>query len=219
VNVILLVDDHAMFREGLVLAIAHAAPDFVVKTASNGAEALAVLESRDDIVAVMLDYYLPDISGTALLRRLCQARPGIRILVLSASEDTDDVNHALSCGARGFIHKSASIRELIDALNTVIDGKHYVPHFSLLMNSPAFERDESSLLNALTPRQLEVLRLACDGLRNSDISLRLGTTEKTVKAHMSAVLAGLGVVNRTQAVLVARRGGLFWKTGITEKRG
>ena len=98
---ILLVDDHAMFREGLVLALTQAAPDFTVHAVSNGSEAIAELEAHSGISVVMMDYYLPDVGGCVLLRRLRQARPGIHILVLSASEDPDDVHAALSAGAQG----------------------------------------------------------------------------------------------------------------------
>ncbi|MFL9866906.1 response regulator transcription factor [Paraburkholderia fungorum] len=209
---ILLIDDHAMFREGLVLALTQAAPDFIVHAVSNGGEAIAALDTHTEIGVVMMDYYLPDVGGSALLRRLRQARPGIHILVLSASEDPDDVHAALSAGAQGFIHKSASSKALLEALHGVIAGKQIVPDTYAAIDTngrrPA-QSDDAALLGALTPRQIEVLRLVCDGLRNGEISARLGTSEKTVKAHMTAILAGLGVINRTQAVLIARRAGLF----------
>lgn len=211
---VLLIDDHAMFREGLVLALTQAAPDFIVHAVSNGGEAVAALDAHADISVVMMDYYLPDLGGSMLLRRLRQARPGIRILVLSASEDPDDVHAALSAGAQGFIHKSASSKTLLDALHGVVEGKQIVPNTYAAMHPNGrrvAQSNDAALLSALTSRQIEVLRLVCDGLRNSEISARLGTTEKTVKAHMTAILAGLGVINRTQAVLIARRGGLFGK--------
>ncbi|KAH0440619.1 response regulator [Paraburkholderia fungorum] len=211
---VLLIDDHAMFREGLVLALTQAAPDFTVHAVSNGSEAIAELEAHSGISVVMMDYYLPDVGGSVLLRRLRQARPGIHILVLSASEDPDDVHAALSAGAQGFIHKSASSKTLLEALNGVIEGKQIVPdtYAAIETNGRRLpQSDDAALLSALTPRQIEVLRLVCDGLRNSEISTRLGTSEKTVKAHMTAILAGLGVINRTQAVLIARRAGLFGK--------
>jgi len=211
---ILLVDDHAMFREGLVLALTQAAPDFTVHAVSDGSEAIAELEAHSGISVVMMDYYLPDVGGCVLLRRLRQARPGIHILVLSASEDPDDVHAALSAGAQGFIHKSASSKTLLEALNGVIEGKQIVPdtYAAIETNGRRLSQsDDAALLSALTPRQIEVLRLVCDGLRNSEISTLLGTSEKTVKAHMTAILAGLGVINRTQAVLIARRAGLFGK--------
>jgi len=200
-----------MFREGLVLAIAQAAPNLKIHAVASGMEAIAMLDTQPDICAVMMDYYLPDIGGSALLHSLRQSRPGMRILVLSASEDPDDVRQALSAGAHGFIHKSADSRTLLEALAAVRAGLGYVPLAYRMSAPPATATDDAALLSTLTPRQREVLQLVCGGLRNNDISTRLGLTEKTVKAHMSAILEALDVRNRTQAASIARRGGLLGK--------
>ena len=224
-----------------MMTIGHMAPSLDICPAASGAEALAVLESRADISRVIMDYYLPDIGGTALLKRLRQVRPGVRILVLSASEDAHDRRCAMTAGARAFLHKSASSQMLLSALEQIDlpylpDGQ---PEAQRVLGSPGVLRgvspgvspgvlpaalagmsppsppverpDEAALLSELTPRQIEVLRLMCDGIRNRDISEQLGVTEKTVKAHISVILATLGVPNRTQATLVARRGGLLGK--------
>ena len=228
-----------------MMTIRHMAPSLDICPAASGAEALAVLESRADISRVIMDYYLPDIGGTALLKRLRQVRPGVRILVLSASEDAHDRRCAMTAGARAFLHKSASSQMLLSALEQIDlpylpDGQ---PDAQRVLGSPGVLRgvspgvspgvlrgvspgvsrgvshpsppverpDEAALLSELTPRQIEVLRLMCDGIRNRDISEQLGVTEKTVKAHISVILATLGVPNRTQATLVARRGGLLGK--------
>lgn len=236
-----MIEDHTMFREGLMMTIGHMAPSLDICPAASGAEALAVLESRADISRVIMDYYLPDIGGTALLKRLRQVRPGVRILVLSASEDAHDRRCAMTAGARAFLHKSASSQMLLSALEQidlpylpdgqpdaqrvlgspgvlrgvsrgVLPGVTPAVQPGMSPPSPPVERpDEAALLSELTPRQIEVLRLMCDGIRNRDISEQLGVTEKTVKAHISVILATLGVPNRTQATLVARRGGLLGK--------
>lgn len=242
---VLMIEDHTMFREGLMMTIGHMAPSLDICPAASGAEALAVLESRADISRVIMDYYLPDIGGTALLKRLRQVRPGVRILVLSASEDAHDRRCAMAAGARAFLHKSASSQMLLSALEQidlpylpdgqpdaqrvlgspgvlrgvsrgvspgVLPGVTPAVQPGMSPPSPPVERpDEAALLSELTPRQIEVLRLMCDGIRNRDISEQLGVTEKTVKAHISVILATLGVPNRTQATLVARRGGLLGK--------
>jgi len=208
-----MIEDHTMFREGLMMTIGHMAPSLDICPAASGAEALAVLESRADISRVIMDYYLPDIGGTALLKRLRQVRPGVRILVLSASEDAHDRHCAMTAGARAFLHKSASSQMLLSALEQI--DLPYPPEAQPCAEPPLTTSvgrpDEVALLSELTPRQIEVLRLMCDGLRNRDISEQLGVTEKTVKAHISVILATLGVPNRTQASLVARRGGLLGK--------
>lgn len=213
---VLLIDDHAMFREALLLSLSQALPGVTVHPASNGAEALAVLQAQPQIGSVIMDYYLPDLGGSALLKRLKQLRPGIRVLVLSASEDPDDRERVMAAGAQGFLHKSADCRALLDALEQI--GQPPRPDLAPAAAAPRKPPapmpapvDDMALLSALTPRQGEVLRLMCDGLRNREISERLSMTEKTVKTHVTAILATLGVVNRTQATLVARRGGLLGK--------
>ncbi|ANY15195.1 response regulator transcription factor [Bordetella pseudohinzii] len=202
---VLLVDDHTMFREGLALALQHAAPTLQLLPAATGAQALALLDDLRGVDLVVMDYYLPDMAGTELLRRLRQRRPQLRILVLSASEDPEDRRRALEAGAQDYLHKSASSRTLAAALASLGQARPGMP--------PAADAapDAAALLRTLTPRQVDVLRLMCDGLRNKAISEQLNMSEKTVKSHVSAILGTLGVLNRTQATLVARRGGLFGK--------
>jgi len=213
VTAVLMIEDHAMFREGLMMTIGHLAPSLNIFPVSSGNEALAVLESRTDINRVIMDFYLPDVGGTALLKRLRQARPGLRILVLSASEDPQDRERALSAGARLFVHKSADSRTLLSALEQIRmpDLPCARPCCAPAAGERSERPDELALLSQLTPRQMDVLRLMCDGIRNREISAQLGVTEKTVKAHISVILATLNVPNRTQATMVARRGGLLGK--------
>lgn len=206
---VLMVDDHAMFREGLKLTIARLAPSLDICLASSGNEAISVLESRADISCVIMDYYLPDIGGSALLKRLRQLRPGIRILVMSASEDSNDRDRALMAGARGFLHKSASSRMLLAALEQI--QSPHLPDAPSARTAAAAQADEIALLSELTPRQSDVLRLICAGIGNREIALQLDVAEKTVKTHITAILSTLGVQNRTQATLLARRGGLLGK--------
>lgn len=208
---ILLVDDHAMFREGILLTITRAHPALEIHAASSGASALATLEAHPDIGLVVTDFYLPDMPGSALVRLLRAMRRDIQILVVSASEDPADVHRALQAGAGGFIHKTAGSQSLLDALSRVSAGLGYLPDTYSPTGEGAVPRDEAALLVRLTPRQTEVLRLVCEGMRNGEISQRLGMTEKTVKAHMSVILSVLDVPNRTQASLLARRGGLLGK--------
>lgn len=208
-----MIEDHTMFREGLMMTIGRMAPSLDICPVSSGTEALAMLESRLDINRVIMDYYLPDIGGSALLKRMKQVRPGVRVLVLSASEDAHDRHRALSAGARAFLHKSASSQMLLSALEQIEQPCTAAdqPPAPLMLAEPEERPDEVALLSELTPRQMEVLRLMCHGIRNREISEQLGVTEKTVKAHISVILATLGVPNRTQASIVARRGGLLGK--------
>jgi DNA-binding NarL/FixJ family response regulator len=141
---------------------------------------------------------------------LRRRRAGLRILVLSASEDPQDAETALAEGAHGFVHKSADSRQLMDALRRVMQGQSGVVWASPL--GPASMPILAGAVDPLTrlsARQTQVLHLLCEGLRNADIAQRLSTTERTVKAHISAIFAGLEVNSRTQAVIVARRAGLL----------
>lgn len=211
-STILLIDDHAMFREGLRLALREAAPSMTIETASSGAEALQALSALPVLDAVMTDYYLPDLGGAALVQQLHRRRGGLRVLVLSASEDPHDIETALEAGAQGFVHKSADSRQLLDALRRVVGGEQNVVHVSPQGTSPLpVLSTPTDSLSHLTARQTEVLHLLCEGLRNAQIAERLQTSEKTVKAHISAIFAALGVSNRTQATIVARRVGLLGK--------
>lgn len=208
---VLLIDDHAMFREGLALALRQEDPGLVIETAGSGTEALAQLASMPSAPdAVMTDFYLPDLAGAALLGQLRRSRSDLRILVLSASEDPQDAETAVAEGAHGFVHKSADSRQLTDALRRVIQGQRGV----MLASPPGpasmpILADSVDPLARLSARQTEVLHLLCEGLRNADIAQRVNTTERTVKAHISAIFAALEVDSRTQAVIMARRAGLL----------
>ncbi|MGJ7530162.1 response regulator [Variovorax sp. GB1P17] len=208
---ILLIDDHAMFREGLALALRQEDAGLVIETAGSGMEALALLAAMPSVPdAVMTDFYLPDLAGAALLGQLRRRRAGLRILVLSASEDPLDAEIALAEGAHGFVHKSADSKQLMEALRRVIQGQSGVMWACPLgPASMPILAGTAGPLARLSARQTEVLHLLCDGLRNADIAQRLSTTERTVKAHISAIFSALEVSSRTQAVITARRAGLL----------
>ncbi len=158
---VLLVDDHAMFREALVMALGHAVPGLAIHSAANGQEALEVLEQHASIQHVIMDVYLPDMAGADLLKRLRQRRARLRILVLSASQDPEDMRQAMEAGAQGFLNKSASCQELAAALNAVNDAAAPSSRVVSAAAPAVGASDDAALLRALTPRQSEVLRLMC----------------------------------------------------------
>ena len=201
---VLLIDDHAMFREALVLALAHAMPGLTVHPAASGQEALDMLDRHPDIHRAVMDYYLPGLSGAGLLQRLQQRRAGLRVLVMSASQDPEDERRAMAAGAHGFLNKSASWQQLAAAL-TAMDDAMVAPAAAAL---PDGADDEAARLRLLSPDQHDVLRLMCQGLRNADIADQLGLTHAAVGLHVSAILQTLDVLNRTQATQMARRNGL-----------
>lgn len=218
---VLLVDDHAMFREALVMALSHALPAMTVHAAASGQEALDILERHPDISRVVMDYYLPGLAGADLLQRLRQRRAPLHVLVLSASEDPEDERRAMAAGAHAFLNKSASWQQLAAALAAMDDAlatpdgaplpSHRVlrPADGAMATAlPDKAQDEAARVRALSPDQRHVLRLMCQGLRNAEIADRLALTEAAVSLHVSAILDTLGVLNRTQATQVAQRTGL-----------
>jgi DNA-binding NarL/FixJ family response regulator len=206
---VLLIDDHAMFRDSLAQALEQADASLRLLTADRGDAALAQVETGAPDAAI-LDYYMPGLGGDALIAQLVRRHPRLPILVLSASEDPEDARNALSAGARGFVHKSADAGGLLRALHRILRGERGVvataPPQEALVLQP-----QDGPPQRLTARQTQVLQLVAEGLRNAAIAQRLGTSEKTVKAHLSVIFAVLGVASRTQAGLQARRLGLLGK--------
>jgi DNA-binding NarL/FixJ family response regulator len=163
---------------------------------------LDVVAAREDLDVVVLDLAMPGIGGIGALPALSRLRPGLPVIVLSSSENPEDVRNALAAGAMGYVTKSASPRTLVAAVRLVLAGSIYVPP---LMIAPS-QRPQPTLEpppegGALTARHKDVLELLAAGKSNKEIGLALGIAEKTVKAHVTAIFRSLNVVNRTQAAL------------------
>ncbi|MFM2406206.1 MAG: hypothetical protein RL223_4086 [Pseudomonadota bacterium] len=202
----LLVDDHPMWRQGMVFFLrSHAAASAVLEAAS-GAEALGLVDRHDDLDLALVDLDMRGMDGLETVARLRERRPGLRSVVLSASDRQEDVWRSLSAGACGFIPKSAEPQAMKSALVEVMGGRPCVPTLgdagSVSRWAPQTPSDS---IGGLTLRQQEVLALMCQGLPNKGIAQELALTEKTVKVHVGAIFKALGVTNRTQAVLAAQR--------------
>ena len=209
---LLIIDDHPILREGIAAMLRQVEPDTIVLQAHDGAEGLHVAEAHDDLDAVMLDLMMPGMAGMTAIREFGKRRPDLPVIVLSSSEDPDDVRHALAAGALGYVPKSASPQTLVSALRFVLQGNIYVPPF--ILDQVANFADETAatgttLAPRLTDRQVEVLRLVCQGYSNKEIGRLLGLSDKTVKTHITAIFKALNVSNRTQAASVARAGELI----------
>lgn len=208
---LLIVDDHAILREGLAAMLRQVGPDTEVLQAGESAEGLRMAEQHADLDAVFLDLEMPGSGGMSAIPEFGKRRPELPVIVLSSSEDPRDVRRALALGALGYIPKSSPPRTLLSALQLVLSGNIYVPP---LMLAPAAAAPRSTGVDAarpgasLTERQLEVLRLLGKGLSNKEIGRDLGLSEKTVKAHVTAIFKTLNVVNRTQAASAAREADL-----------
>jgi DNA-binding NarL/FixJ family response regulator len=210
---ILVADDHPMLREGLV-AVLSTQPDFeVVGEAADGSEAVRLAEAlRPDVI--LLDLEMPGTDGVAALERLRDAGSEVRAVVFTAYDTDERILGALRAGARGYLLKGASRAEIFDAVRTVYAGGSLLqPGVTARVLEHLGRSDERAQANQLTPRELEVLGLISEGLQNSEIAERLFVTERTVKFHVSSILAKLGADNRTEAVAIAARRGLIRMPG------
>jgi DNA-binding NarL/FixJ family response regulator len=206
---ILIVDDHTLFREALVLLLKEFDPAVTLIEASTAEEALSALDYYTDLDLILLDLKLPGMDGLSALPLLREASPTVPVMLLSGTEDWAAARQALAEGAAGFIHKSAGSQAMRNALRLVLKGEVYAP--LAMLTSPELDEpsEPAEIASAgelgLTHRQLEVLQLMSQGQPNKIIARELGITEATVKLHVSAILQALCVRNRTEAVLEASR--------------
>jgi two-component system nitrate/nitrite response regulator NarL len=206
----LIVDDHPVVRDGVAALLRSAGPDTEVLQACDSSEGLRIVDARHDLDAVFLDLSMPGLGGVPALQEFGKRRPDLPVIVLSSSEDPSDVRSALAAGALGYVPKSASAQTLLAALQLVLSGNVYVP--PLLLDARArggAETQSGADAAQLTERQIDVLRQLSRGLTNKEIANRLGISEKTIKAHMTAIFKMLNVSNRTQAVTAARQAELI----------
>jgi DNA-binding NarL/FixJ family response regulator len=204
---VLIADDHPVYRDGLIAALAAVEFD-VVGEAADGRQAVALsLELQPDVVIMDLD--MPGIGGIEATRRIAHGRPHIAILVLTMLADDDSVFAALRAGARGYLLKGAGRAEIVRAVHTVAEGggvfgpsiaRRVMEHFSGQHASEPFPE--------LTDREREILAMVAAGHNNAAIAAQLGLAHKTVRNHISNILTKLQVSDRAQAIIRARAAGL-----------
>lgn len=195
----LLIDDHAMVREGVNALLRQAFPDGTILQAGDVAAAIDLARDHDDLELAVLDLMMPGLSGIPALMAFVDAQPTVPVIVLSSSEDLVDVRAALAAGALGYVAKSASPATLLAAVRLVLSGEIYVPTFVAKGALPP-----AAALAALTDRQRDVLRLVAAKASNKEIAYRLAISEKTVKAHLTTIFARLAVSNRAEAAQALR---------------
>jgi len=210
---ILLADDHALFRDG-VASLLGAWGHEVVGQAADGTSAVALaLELRPELV--LMDVAMPGGGGMDATRRIAAAAPDVAIVMLTASEDVDDLFAAIKAGARGYLLKNLESTELRGMLDAVGRGEAAItPSIAarilteLARPEPALEPPGPPTPDALTDRELDVLRQVVAGLRNKEIAAELGISENTVKFHLRNILDKLHAQSRTEVVARAVREGL-----------
>jgi DNA-binding NarL/FixJ family response regulator len=200
-----LVDDHPIVLDGIALNLEDAGDIDVVARAASASEARAALERITADVAVV-DLELPDGSGVELVRTLKHAHPALRVVVFTAYGGRERITAALENGADSYVLKGTSSAELVEAIRAVARGEHYLPGTIASEVVGAFR---GSARERLTEREREIVKLLALGLANKEIAARLSISERTVKFHVSEILARLEATNRAHAVAVAQELGLL----------
>jgi DNA-binding NarL/FixJ family response regulator len=215
---VLLADDHPIFRDGIRALMAAMDGADLVGEAATGDEVIDLAEVvRPDVV--LMDINMPGRSGIEATRVIHDRQPDIGILILTMLEDDDSIFAAMRAGARGYLLKEADGQELLRAIEAVAHGQAiFGPGIARRVMS-FFAAAESGAKAAqpfpeLTAREREVLELIAQGRNNHDIARRLGLSDKTVRNHVSNILAKLQVVDRAQAIVRAREQGLGSATNL-----
>ena len=213
---ILIVDDHALFREGINRLLEQIFPNAEYFQAATYDETITLCSSQQPPDLILTDLQMPGWPGFEAIRHIRAMLPKTPLVVVSASENGADARRALDYGAGGFIPKSSSVQIMVSALQLVLAGGVYVPHALLHSGAsgltstprdhavPSSPSDLGHNIN-LTQRQRDVLGCLREGKSNKQIAYELGLSEGTVKIHVTAIFKALNVKNRTQAVISASR--------------
>lgn len=207
---LLVIDDHAMVREGLLQILRKLAPNVVQYDAQDAESALLLLETEKEFDLVLLDIMLPGTNGLSLLGILRKRFPAVPVVVLSALDDLDTVNRAMRLGAAGYVTKSGDGDTLLEALRRILEGEIYLPphlhdKLSVTLSSGLGNSRTQSDRHGLTEGQRRVAELLREGKSNREIGDLLGLTEGTVKVHVSKIFRKLGVVSRAEAIALFQR--------------
>ena len=199
---ILSVDDHPMLREGIAAVLASEEDMILVAEASNGREAIEQFRTHQPDVTLM-DVQMPEINGIDAIVKIREEFPGARIIVLTTYTGDVQATRAFKAGASGYLLKNMLRKELIDTIRTVHAGKKRIPA-EIAIDIAQHHSDD-----ALTEREIEVLRAVAAGNANKVVAQLLNISEETVKAHMKSVLSKLGAKDRTHAVTIAVKRGII----------
>jgi DNA-binding NarL/FixJ family response regulator len=199
---ILSVDDHAILRQGIAALVGNQSDMELVAEATNGLEAVELFRKHQPDVTLM-DLQMPEMNGIDALSAIRGEFPEARVIVLTTYTGDVQVFRALKAGARAYLLKGLLRKELIETIRAVHAGQ------KRLAPEVAAEIAEHATAGALTPREIDVLRLISDGNANKEIAAQLSLTEETVKGHVKNILAKLGAKDRTHAVTIGLKRGIF----------
>lgn len=201
---ILIADDHPMFREGVVQSLASEKDFAIIGQASNGKNAIEMAkELLPDVL--LLDITMPDQDGITITKKISAAFPVIQIIMLTASENEDDLMKALKAGARGYVLKGISANELAKVVRTIAGGGTYIyPEMANMLLFELSQPDPPDPFSDLSERERKILNLVAKGLTNREIGEQIYLSEKTVKHYMTNILQKLHVRSRVEAALLAQ---------------
>ena len=205
---LLIADDHPLFRAALRQAARDALGDVELLEAGDLDGVLATLDAQPQVDLVLLDLHMPGNHGLAGLAAIRAQHPGVAVIVVSANDDPRVVRRALDHGAAGYLPKSSGLNELREAIRSVMACEQWLPASLRAAvaraQSSSHDSELAARLASLSPQQFRVLALVAEGLLNKQIADRLDVQERTVKAHLTAIFDRMGVRNRTQAGVVLR---------------
>lgn len=203
-SVVVIADDHPLFRAALRLAVERVLPGVSVIEADSFKALQAVVVTAPEADLVLLDLRMPGVQGYASLVWLRAQHPSVPVVMVSADEEASIIHRALDFGAAGFIPKSSGLDVLTTAITAVLDGQLWTPPQAAVAPNDA-DAQLARRVASLSPQQLKVLMHLAEGRLNKQIAYDLDVTEATIKAHVTAILRKLGLYRRTQAAVLAQR--------------
>lgn len=212
---VLMVDDHALFRDGMHYVLQQLADEVEVIDSGNFLDGMKQAANNPDLDLALLDLHMPGSEGVKSILAFHESNPSIPLVVVSGSDQREDIEKVMEYGAMGFISKMSSSKIMLSALRMVMDGGVYLPPQLLQQAMVSIDqgttdkRTDRQNKNGLTARQMQTLQLLAEGLSNKEISQRMNLAEGTVKIHTAAVYQALRVSSRLDAVSTARRLGFL----------
>ena len=209
---ILVIDDHPVFQDGITVILETLLPNATIYSALNAAEGIEQARNRPDLDWVFVDYQLPDADGLNIIERLNALMITAPIIMMSGVDDLEVISRAMKLGVSGFIHKSGGKKIFKDCLDTIEQGRVYLPsdtQVRLEHYRQTIGRQTDSIRKQLSSRRMDVLLLVAEGYSNQEIATSLSITEATVKSHVSALMSILDADSRYHCVAEARKLGLI----------
>jgi DNA-binding NarL/FixJ family response regulator len=205
-NSALIVEDHPIVRDALLTLMQSVIGEPNVAATASSEEGLTYARSHTDLAIILLDLGLPGLNGIEAVASFKKRCPEATLIVISASEQRREVDAALRAGAKAFVSKAVSTSVIANLVQKVLKNEPFETTWMPARGSNVVEEEQ---MRTLTQRQRECLDYLCQGMSNKEIGFRMGVAEITIKTHISYIFRALNVCNRTQAVLTARRLGLY----------